>query len=76
MADRDLQLRGGGGEGHPDPEIRGEPGLQKNFFRPFRPQFGLKIRGVGGKGAGPSSRFATGLKGTSKKRVRTRGTGE
>ena len=43
VADPDLQIKGGGG--HPDPEIRGGPGLQKNFFRPFGPQFGLKIRG-------------------------------
>ena len=34
---------GGGGGGHPDPEIRGG-GLKKKF-PPFRPQFGLKIRG-------------------------------
>ena len=25
---------------------KGEPGLQKKFFRPFGPQFGLKISGV------------------------------
>ena len=34
VADPDLQ-KGGGGEGgrsHPDPEIRGEPGLPKNFL--------------------------------------------
>ena len=32
---------------HPDPEISG--GLaSKNFFHPFRPQFGLKIKGGGG----------------------------
>ena len=31
---------------HPGPEIRGGGGgSQKTFFRPFRPQFGLKIRG-------------------------------
>jgi len=29
---------------HPDPEIRG-PGLEKEFFRPFSPQFGPKRRG-------------------------------
>ena len=40
MADPDLQIRGQGG-GPPDPD----PGLQKVFFRPFGPQFGLKIRG-------------------------------
>ena len=42
MMDRDLQIRGVGG--HPDPELRGG-GLQKTFFKPFRPQFGLNIRG-------------------------------
>ena len=41
---------GGGGGGYPDPEIRGWPGLKKKFFRPFGPQFGLKI---GGGGASP-----------------------
>ena len=39
MADPDLQIRRGG---HPDTEIGGV-GLKK-IFRPFRPQFGLKIR--------------------------------
>ena len=34
--------------GHPDPEIRGGPGLQKNVLWPFRPQFGIKISGGGG----------------------------
>ena len=29
----------------PDPEIRGGAGLQKCFFQPFDPPFGLKIRG-------------------------------
>ena len=33
VADPDLQIRGGG-DGHPDPEIRGRPGLIKNFFGP------------------------------------------
>ena len=32
MADPDLRVRGGGG--HPDPEIRGSPGLQNTFFGP------------------------------------------
>ena len=50
-------MRGGGG--YPDPEIRGWPGLKKNFFRPFGPQFGLKIGG-GGKPPGPSPGSATG----------------
>ena len=48
VADPDLQIGGRGG-GHPDPEIRGKPGLKKIFFRPYGPQFGLKIRG----GVGP-----------------------
>ena len=43
MADPDLQIRGGGGGGHPDPDIREGGGLQKKFFR-----FALKIRGGGG----------------------------
>ena len=44
VADPDLQMKGGGG--HPDPEIRGGgAGLQKGFFQPFDPPFGLKIRG-------------------------------
>ena len=42
MTDPDLQIRGE--PGHPGPEIRGG-GVSKNFFRPFGPQFGLKIRG-------------------------------
>ena len=47
-ADPDIQMGGvRGGGGHPDPEIRGMPGLKKIFFRPFAPQFGLKIRGAG-----------------------------
>ena len=46
VADPDLQIRGW--PGHPDPEMRGRDGglgLKKFFFPPFRPQFGLKIRG-------------------------------
>ena len=37
----------GGGGGHPGPEIRGRDGVQKNFFRFFGPQVGLKIGGGG-----------------------------
>ena len=53
MAEPDRQIKGGGGGGggggHPDPEIKGEaPVLPKNCFRPFGPQFGLKIRRGGG----------------------------
>ena len=46
MPDPDLEIRGGGG--YRDSLIRGEGGdLQKKFFfRPFGPQFGLKIRGA------------------------------
>ena len=38
---------GGMGDCHPDPEIGGGGGgrSKKAFFRPFKPQFGLKIRG-------------------------------
>ena len=46
--DSDLDIRGGGGErgnGHPDPNIRAGGQTSKNFFQPFGPQFGLKIRG-------------------------------
>ena len=56
MADPDLQIRGGGEGGHPDPEIGGE--APKNFFWPFGSQFGQKIRGAPGY-PGPSSRSAT-----------------
>ena len=41
---------GGGVSGHPDPEIG--RGWSQNFFSPFGPQFGLKIRV--GRGGGPS----------------------
>ena len=34
VADPDLQIGGGGGGGHPDPEIRGGPGLKKKCFAP------------------------------------------
>ena len=52
MADPDLQISlgvgelggGGGGDSNPDSEIRGGPGLPTFPFRPFGPQFGLKIK--------------------------------
>ena len=48
MRDPDLEIEdgvwGGGGGGHPDPKIKGGRS-QKNVFRPFGSQFGLKIRG-------------------------------
>ena len=54
VADPDLQIRGRGG--HPDPEIKGGGWSQKNLFRPFGPQFGLKIRGAAGPpGTSPGS---------------------
>ena len=37
VADQDLQIRGGGGGGHPDPEIRGGVASKKHVFRPFGP---------------------------------------
>ena len=41
----DLEIRGGGGGGSSRPLDKGrEGGLQKNFFRPFGPQFDLRIR--------------------------------
>ena len=46
--DPDLEIRRGqgGGAGHPKPEIR-EGRSPKKLFRPFGPQFGLKMRGLG-----------------------------
>ena len=41
MADETFREERGGG--HPDPEIREEPGLNKIFFLPFGSQFGLKV---------------------------------
>ena len=47
MADPDLQISGGDGEGG-SPDIRTEL-VSKNFcFRSLGPQFGLKISGKGG----------------------------
>ena len=52
MPDPDLEVRGGGGGGS----------LRKNFFQPFRPQFGLKIRkGEGPLGLSPGSATKAGL---------------
>ena len=50
---RDKGWRGG----HPDPEIRGGGAVAKKIFRPFGPQFGLKIGG--GPGPSPGSATAT-----------------
>ena len=66
VPDPDIEISGG--PGHPDPKIRGggEACLPKEFFWPFGPQFGPKIRGGG---VGPSPGFATviRLKGKFKK---------
>ena len=43
VADPDLQIRRGQSSRPRDKE--GGSGLQNNFFQPFGPQFGLKIRG-------------------------------
>ena len=43
MPDSDLEMGGGGGGG--GRERRWGAGLQKKYFWPFGPQFGLKIRG-------------------------------
>ena len=66
VADPDPQIRGGGGGGHPDPEISvGGLGAvsKKIFFQPFGPQSGLKIKGCPGPPV-PSPGFATSVKGT------------
>ena len=44
----------------PDLQIRGDARSQKNFFRPFGPQFGLKIMGEAGS-PGPYPGSATGF---------------
>ena len=45
MADPDLQIRVGGGGGSSRSCDKGDPiSKKKIFFRPFGPQFGLKIR--------------------------------
>ena len=48
-------MRGGGGARSSGPwDGGGGGGLQKNFFQPFRLQFGLKIRGYQGPSLDPS----------------------
>ena len=49
VPDPDLEIRGGGGGGR----------CPKKIFRPFGPQYGIKIRGAGPPGPSPGS--ATGL---------------
>ena len=40
-------------------QIRGDPVSKNNFFPPFGPPFGLKLRGEGGEVPGPSPGSAT-----------------
>ena len=56
MADLELQVGGGGGGRHQDREIREAP-VSKKIFRPFEPQFGLKIRGDPGLLPGSGTTF-------------------
>ena len=49
MTDPDLEIRGGGGSGHPDPEIRGRTVPPQIFSAPWAP-FWSKNKG---EGAGP-----------------------
>ena len=59
VVDPDLQIRGGGGVGGGGEKRRAQS--QKKLFRPFGPQFGLKIRGWGAGPLGPSPGSATGI---------------
>ena len=57
LADPDLQIRGGGGEGgpgHPDPEIRGMGRSNKNFFSALRATDWSKSEGGGWASRAPS----------------------
>ena len=54
LADPDLQIRGvGGGAGHPEPEIRAGPRLQKNIFSALLASFWSKNKVGGGGEPGP-----------------------
>ena len=53
VTDPDFQIRGEGGGGHPDPEIRGGVASKKHVFPSFGPHFDLKIRGGPGPRALP-----------------------
>ena len=44
VLDPDFQIGGGGG--HPDSEIKGGPGLKKNFFSALRASFWSKTKGA------------------------------
>ena len=54
LADPDLQMRKGGGGGHPDPEIRGRS-LQKTNFSALLASVWSKDRGAGPLGPFPGS---------------------
>ena len=61
MADPDLVISGkggGGGGGFPDSEIRWGAVSKIKLFRPFGPQFGLKIRGARAPSLHPPLRIA------------------
>ena len=45
VADPDLQIREGGGGGHPDPKIRGGTRSQKNICSALRASFWSKNKG-------------------------------
>ena len=47
VADPDLQIRRGRGDGHPDPEIRGRPASKKNFSA-LRASFSSKNKAIAG----------------------------
>ena len=60
VADPDIQIRrrvGGVLGGHPDPEIRGRPGLKKKFFSALRASVWSKNE-VEGRPPGPSPESA------------------
>ena len=56
VADPDIQIRRRVG-GHPDPEIRGRPGLKKKFFSALRASVWFKNE-VEGRPPGPSPESA------------------
>ena len=63
VADPDLRYGCGGG-GHPDPEIRGAPGLKKFFFSALRASVWSKVK-VGGPGLPDPSPGSATAPGTS-----------
>ena len=60
LADPDLQIRGAQSSRLWD-KGEGGGGVQEKFFRPFRPQFGPKIRGEGPSSPGTSPTSATAI---------------